>query len=396
MGCKYTSPMLEHKDELSLLGPNLVDNFLTSGGPGKVKSGLNNIKTQITKNLKNITEKNITSDEFLQSLPQDIYDYITKHPYMTSPEDEEEQDVIDTEPVVLNGGNSYWGQWNGNTVMSGKGKYFIQDEGVYVEGVWKDGIFTKGRIIIPEGVYEGEILDNTFNGQGTMRYKDGRVYEGNWVKNNKEGEGCLSWPDGSKYWGHFENDQINGEGEFIWTNGYHYKGNFVDGVFEGKGMLKAKNGSKYEGEFKEGLYDGYGKFTWGGDKDKGSKVKYVGCYKYGNKEGSGKYYMKNGHVFDGMWKDGLPHGQGVVETEYKTYKSMWRNGQMVENVLEEVKEDDGVDENVELNFDFKNVKKEDIDYKMLVYLDIIPGELREEMMGSKLRANDGEVKDSLY
>jgi hypothetical protein len=33
---------------------------------------------------------------------------------------------------------------------------------------------------------------------------------------------------------------------------------------------------------------------------------------------------------------------------------------------------------------------------MLVYLDIIPGELREEMMGSKLRPYDEEVKDSLY
>ena len=295
---------------------------------------------------------------------------------------------------MLNGGNLYWGQWNGNTVMSGNGKYYMQEEGVYVEGHWKDGIFTKGRIIIPEGVYEGEILDNTFNGQGTMRYKDGRVYEGNWVKNNKEGRGCLSWPDGSKYWGCFENDQINGEGEFIWTNGYHYKGSFVNGVFEGKGTLKAKNGSKYEGEFKEGLYDGYGKFVWG-DTDKSRKVKYVGHYKNGYKEGQGKYFMKNGNVFEGTWKEGLPNGQGAVQTEFKVYRSLWRNGQKIENAVEETRED-GVDGDVEVNLDLRNVKKEDIDYNMLIYLDIIPGDLREEITGSKLKPKESDIKDSLW
>ena len=394
MGCKYTSPLLERKDELSLLGPNLVENFITSGGPGKVKSGLNNIKSQITKNIKNISERNITSEEFLKGLPQEICEYITNNPYTVCSEDEQEQDVVDTEPVVLNGGNLYWGQWNGNTVMSGNGKYYMQEEGVYVEGHWKDGIFTKGRIIIPEGVYEGEILDNTFNGQGTMRYKDGRVYEGNWVKNNKEGRGCLSWPDGSKYWGCFENDQINGEGEFIWTNGYHYKGSFVNGVFEGKGTLKAKNGSKYEGEFKEGLYDGYGKFVWG-DTDKSRKVKYVGHYKNGYKEGQGKYFMKNGNVFEGTWKEGLPNGQGAVQTEFKVYRSLWRNGQKIENAVEETRED-GVDGDVEVNLDLRNVKKEDIDYNMLIYLDIIPGDLREEITGSKLKPKESDIKDSLW
>jgi hypothetical protein len=63
---------------------------------------------------------------------------------------------------------------------------------------------------------------------------------------------------------------------------------------------------------------------------------------------------------------------------------IWRNGQLVEKPKEEIKEE-GNDENVNLNFDSKNIQKEDIDYNDLLYLDIIPANLRETAMDSHFK-----------
>lgn len=385
MGCNCTRPPLIDRNNLEnqTLGENLAGENWSIIKQNKVKSHQNDIKSKVKKNLVNIIEKSLTEEEFNNALPEKIFNYITANPYSAETDDEIDDNLVENEPVILNGGNYYWGQWNENVLMSGNGKYYLVEDSVFVEGYWKDGILTKARIILPDGIYEGVVVNNTFNGNGKMIYNDGRIYDGEWVDSNKEGTGMLSWPDGTKYWGHFENDQIKGEGEFIWVNGCHYKGSFENGVFEGKGTLKAKNGNRYEGEFKEGLFDGQGKFTWESE-NKENKEKYVGTYKYGKKEGKGKYYFKNGLIYDGMWSDGLPNGPGKVENDFKIYKSIWRNGQLVEKPKEEIKEE-GNDENVNLNFDSKNIQKEDIDYNDLLYLDIIPANLRETAMDSHFK-----------
>jgi hypothetical protein len=376
MGCNCTKPpLMERRSEDLLEGDNLVEGDWSIIKQKKVKSHQNDIKSKVKKNLKNIIEKAIAEEEFNNALPPKILNYITENPYSTEIENENSENLVENEPVILNGGNYYWGQWNENVEMSGNGKYYLTEDNVLAEGYWKDGILIQARIFLPDGVYEGDILNNMFHGTGKMIYNDGRVYEGGWVNSSKEGIGMLSWPDGSKYWGHFEKDQINGEGEFIWTNGYKYKGLFVDGVFEGKGTLKAKNGNYYEGEFKEGLYDGHGKFIWEAVQ-KENKEKYIGSYKCGKKEGKGKYYFKNGLIYDGLWSNGLPNGQGQVESDFKIYKSIWKDGRMTQKPQEEIKEN-GRDESINLNFDSSNIQEEDIEYRELLYLDIIPPNMRE-------------------
>ena len=68
------------------------------------------------------------------------------------------------------------------------------------------------------------------------------------------------------------------------------------------------------------------------------------------KKGKGKYYFKNGLIYDGLWSNGFPNDQGQVESDFKIYKSIWRKGQMIQAPQEEIKED-GRDESINFNFD---------------------------------------------
>ena len=388
--CKKGALIERNLDTDARKEDNLVlhDDEIKKQKATKVKSQKKDILGKIRQLLRNIGD-HLSEEEFHKRLPEDYNQYMIEHPYVGE-YDVKEENVVDMEPFQFLNGNLYWGQWNTNGEMSGEGKYYLSDAQVLVEGFWDGGICKKARIILPEGVYEGEIEDNLFNGNGKMQYKDGRIYEGEWVQGNKEGNGCLSWPDGSKYWGQFKNDQINGEGEFLWGNGCSYKGNFVNGSFNGKGTFKNYNGSSYTGDFSEGLFHGKGKFIWIGE-NKDNKERYSGDYKYGKKEGNGKYTFPNGDIYEGEWFENKPHGQGLFETEGKTYKAMWRNGQIAEAPLVEVKE--GGDPNEPIRDDLNFVTKdEDIDYKKLLFLDNLTEAMRmNKIIGAYLKPRENII-----
>ena len=50
--------------------------------------------------------------------------------------------------------------------------------------------------VIGESVYEGEWKRNMKNGRGKLTFDDGRSYEGQFVDDLFEGEGTFKWPDG--------------------------------------------------------------------------------------------------------------------------------------------------------------------------------------------------------
>ena len=357
----------------------------------KVKSQKSDLQGKIRMQLRNIGDF-LTEEEFHKELPEDYNKFMIEHPYAGETETNMDS-VVDLEPFKFLNGNIYWGQWNGNAEMSGEGKYYLADSQVLSEGTWLDGICKRARIVLPEGQYDGEIEDNLFNGNGKMVYKDGRVYEGEWVQGNKEGNGSLLWPDGSKYWGEFKNDQINGEGEFLWSNGATYKGTFVNGCFNGKGTLKSTKGSSYTGNFQNGLYHGKGKFIWIGE-NKDNKERYTGEYKYGQKDGNGKYVFPNGDIYEGEWFDNKPHGQGQYETEGKIYKAIWRNGQIADNPIVEIKEGGDPNEPKIENFNL-TIRKEDIDYKELKFLDNPTEEMRMNLIKAAYLKPKENLLDSM-
>ena len=364
--CNKTVLIERHFEENAYDSDNLVlkGNELINQKANKVKSTKNNIINKIRISLRNIGDI-LTEKEFNDYLPEKYKLFLIEHPYSDEKEDCIEQ-VVELEPFEFVNGNLYKGQWNANGRISGRGIYYLKEDKVLVEGVWEDGICKRGMVLLPEGQYEGEIEDNLFNGNGKMIYNDGRIYEGDWSKGNKEGNGCLTWPDGSKYWGQFKNDMINGEGEFNWANGYYYKGEIKEDAFNGYGTLKGKKGSIYTGNFKGGAFHGSGKFIWNSN-DKSNKEKYIGDYCYGKKEGYGRYIFSNGDIYEGEWFNNRPHGQGQYETKNKIYKSIWRNGQIGELPIVEIKEGGDPDEPELTTFSFE-IKLEDIDYTQLLYL----------------------------
>ena len=69
--------------------------------------------------------------------------------------------------------------------------------------------------------------------------------------------------DGAEYNGNFINNNFNGYGNMKWQDGIEYKRNFKDNFFEGKGVLNNNNnGEKYEGIFSKNLFHGKGKYTY--------------------------------------------------------------------------------------------------------------------------------------
>lgn len=344
-----------------------------------VKAFRTELGNKLKSTLRNFGEI-VTEEEFNEKIPQHISEYSESYPFTEKYEDDM-NNLLEEGPIKLVNGNYYWGYWNENCQMEGPGKLFLTNDKVFVTGFWKGGNLYRGRIHFPDCVYEGEIENNVFNGQGKVMMNDGSYYEGEFVKGKKEGNGKYKWPDNSNYWGEFVNDDIDGKGEFNWINGYSYNGEHKRGVFNGFGILKSPNGSVYSGNFKNGLYHGKGNFTWTFQNNNNEKVteKYCGNYGCGKKEGNGRYIFQNGDLFSGTWFEGKPHGEGEYETGIALYRSFWRSGQMVEKPTVEFKEENNAQNNEidKINFDFE-VKKEDIDFTQL------PGYINRNELGSSI------------
>ena len=142
--------------------------------------------------------------------------------------------------------------------------------------------------------YEGDCLDDNFEGKGTYYYENGNRYEGEWKKGLKHGKGILYYDHETqkkKYDGYFIKGKFEGKGIYYWNDGSYYKGNFVNGLKHGYGAYYKKDGAlKYEGGFINDKYGGKGKYIC----DNGDY--YVGDFKNGLKDGKGTLYNRNGNI----------------------------------------------------------------------------------------------------
>ena len=131
------------------------------------------------------------------------------------------------------------GNWT-NNFPNGKSKVTFFDgysyDGDFIMGV-KDG---SGTEILPEGnenmeyEYIGQFKNNLRNGKGKMTYYDGLIYEGDWVNNTWHGQGTI----------------VDKELEITFV------GNFVNGEKDGNGIEYYNNGNKLEGYYNNGKKDG--------------------------------------------------------------------------------------------------------------------------------------------
>lgn len=88
-------------------------------------------------------------------------------------------------------------------------------------------------------VYDGQVFKNKFNGQGTLKLKNGDRYHGRFKDGRFDGQGTFISNSGWKFEGHFSKGQVTGRGKLTTAKDKVYQGEFANGNF--KQAKKAKN-----------------------------------------------------------------------------------------------------------------------------------------------------------
>ena len=159
-------------------------------------------------------------------------------------------------------------------------------------------------ITLPSGDnYVGTVVRNLPNGRGVLTYANGTRYDGAFVQGVRDGQGDWYFKDGDHFKGSFlGNDSINGELTF--AKGGRYVGDLsiVRGGADGEGRLYDKqNNLLYAGQFHANLISGPGTL----------------------------YYCPDGSLqctLTGQFANGLPNGQGMLESPSGTLVVNFVNG----------------------------------------------------------------------
>lgn len=252
-------------------------------------------------------------------------------------------DLSKYNPIELLNNNVYIGDIKDDNKMEGYGIYIINDKKVIVEGIWKKGCLIYGRIFFSnDDIYEGEISQSLPNGTGKFFFGNGDIYKGDFILGEITGKGIYIFEDKTYYCGCLKNGVFNGEGSMNWINGDEYHGIFSDSTLNIKGKIfNDLLCEKYIGLFENNEFHGKGIYSYqNGDI-------YEGNFEYGIRSGKGKYKMKNGIEFFGLWDKDSPNGEGVISSSKFKIKGIWKNGVKVE-ILE-------ILEGNNSNIDLKNV-----------------------------------------
>ena len=159
--------------------------------------------------------------------------------------------------------------------------------------------------VLPNGaVYQGDIENGKFNGNGKLVYPDDIYYEGQFKNGMFNGSGKLVYPDDSFYEGQFENGLYNGKGILVDSEGNKYEGDFIKGKFNGKGLYSYVSKGHYDGEFKDGKYHGIGKYF-------NDEFEYSGEFVEGIMNGTGRYSKGEYETYEGQIKNWVANGKGI-------------------------------------------------------------------------------------
>ena len=241
----------------------------------------------------------------------------------------------------------YYGSWNEEAEMEGKGIFYSYKNKIVIEGFWSKGDNICGRIFFRnKDIYEGAINNSLPNGKGELCMSNGDLYSGEF-KNGEMIFGVIIYKDdGTRYEGGIENGFFQGNGKMIWGNNIEYEGNFENSMFSGNGKITKyidiDKKEVYEGEFNENEFHGKGKYYFSnGDI-------YEGDFEYGIKKGYGEYNRNNGDIikFKGKWNDDFPNGNGDLTYNGYKLKGFWRNGDFMNSIEEENEVFDNIDKNI--------------------------------------------------
>lgn len=251
-------------------------------------------------------------------IPEKIRQERLNNPYVVSDTSNVERFKIG--PIKRNNGDVYNGEWNAQRQYDGVGLFINSKDSKVMEGVWVNGVFTKGRIYNQTGTYyEGDVKNNSPHGNGLVKYLNSTFY-GKFENGKKQGEGTVEYNDGFIFKGTFDQGEAK-KGILQWPEGHTFEGEISNTDKDTKGVFTVKNGDKYEGNWRQGTYHGEGVYKWAnGDT-------YSGSYKNGLREGNGTYTFNSPDTsFTGVWQQGQASGHGSYKKQGTITTGYWRNG----------------------------------------------------------------------
>lgn len=160
------------------------------------------------------------------------------------------------------------------------------------------------EIRFDNGRYVGEIKNGIRHGIGALYFDNGDRFEGNWVNDEISGSGIYFWANGDYFAGYWENSsKRNGYGIQVKANGSYSIHFFVN---EQSATREVKNASRLN------YNNGY----------------YIGQVTNGRANGMGTFYWNDGSKFEGIWENGIIHGNGLLtfSNNQGVYVGYWENG----------------------------------------------------------------------
>eukprot|EP00831_Metopus_contortus_P081527 TRINITY_DN8593_c0_g1_i4.p1 TRINITY_DN8593_c0_g1~~TRINITY_DN8593_c0_g1_i4.p1 ORF type:complete len:319 (-),score=46.04 TRINITY_DN8593_c0_g1_i4:16-972(-) len=202
----------------------------------------------------------------------------------------------------------------------------VYEDGSILEAEYDKGIIVNKcrKIFANIDVYEGEMRDGLFHGEGKYSKADGSSLTVKWENGLPHGVGEEKSEDGTTYQGAFSRGIKSGFGKLIFPDGTEYEGNFLEGRPHGKGSITKPNGERYEGDWNNGLRHGKG-VLWHENDDR-----YEGDFENGVKQGFGKFFWKDGRIAEGNWVNGRQHGRFILIVPQKgRYNCQYEAGKFV-------------------------------------------------------------------
>ena len=190
--------------------------------------------------------------------------------------------LLSLAPVpALAGAECVWGR-----CVNGEGTMRYPD-GRMESGTWREGVLVRPRLKIQDERLASRqpgqcVRGNCMNGEGKREYPDGSLYEGSFSASQRDGKGVMTWPNRARFEGAWMADKRQGHGVLTDRFGGRYDGQWRDDARTRKGVYVGVDGSKYQGDYLGDLRHGYGVLTG----VKGDR--YVGQFRAGEIHGVGR------------------------------------------------------------------------------------------------------------
>lgn len=173
------------------------------------------------------------------------------------------------------------------SVRHGLGTFTSPTQGVY-SGQWHMdkkhglGVFQQNNT-----KYVGQWEADQRHGYGTTYFADGGIFTGTYLNNVRSGFGIYTYPSGNQYFGYWADGKKTSHSLMLFANGENYEGDFNNDVREGSGVARY-NGASYQGKWKQGLKHGEGvSILW--NMNLPLYTLYQGEFEQGMRHGKGSY-----------------------------------------------------------------------------------------------------------